>query len=84
MAETVDAERDWWEPGDGGPRPLSADLVEHGRFVPQHDQTWPDSPTLLDCERCGQPAAVDNAEAYAKTHGWLMLLLCKECDPWAV
>jgi hypothetical protein len=39
----------------------------------------PNSPRLLDCERCGVQAVDDLIDARARTYGWQVQLLCDGC-----
>jgi len=71
-------ERDYWVPSDGGLPPLPEERV--GGYPPNGDRDLPDSPTLLDCERCGGIAATDAADARSKTSGWLEPLFCRPCE----
>jgi hypothetical protein len=64
--------------GFSGPQCLPADAAIQG----DHLDDRPSSPTVLNCERCGMPAADTVADARARSRGWRLPLLCDGCDSW--
>jgi len=72
-------ERDYWVPADGGPAPLSADEVDgRKRRGDELEERLPDSPYLLDCERCGLPA-FSNVAALRRAVAIGAALWCGRC-----
>lgn len=55
---------------------LTADDVCQGDA--QDDR--PDSPKLLDCDRCGATAVATVEAARRMTRGWRFELLCPDCE----